>query len=95
MNRRIMYNRASADPDGKPWSERKKYLWWDEEAEKVGRAGRAGLRAGQGPVLPRARTGPIGMEAIGGDEPFIMHPDGLRLAVRPRRHPGRAVPDAL
>ena len=30
-NRRILYNRASADPDGKPWSERKKYVWWDEE----------------------------------------------------------------
>src|SRR6185437_6471737 len=28
MNRRIMYNRASADRDGKPWSERKRYVWW-------------------------------------------------------------------
>src|SRR5204862_7308383 len=28
-NRRILYNRASADPDRKPWSERKKYGWWD------------------------------------------------------------------
>lgn len=29
-NRRILYNRASADPSGKPWSEKKKYLWWNE-----------------------------------------------------------------
>ena len=29
-NRRILYNRASADPAGKPWSERKKLVWWDE-----------------------------------------------------------------
>jgi formate dehydrogenase major subunit len=29
-NRRILYNRASADPDGKPWSDRKKYVWWNE-----------------------------------------------------------------
>jgi formate dehydrogenase major subunit len=28
-NRRILYNRASADPDGKPWSERKALVWWD------------------------------------------------------------------
>ena len=34
MNRRILYNRASADPDGKPWSERKRYLWWDAEEGK-------------------------------------------------------------
>jgi len=30
-NRRILYNRASADPDGKPWSEAKAYVWWDAE----------------------------------------------------------------
>ena len=28
---RILYNRCSARPDGKPWSERKKLIWWDEE----------------------------------------------------------------
>ena len=28
-NRRILYNRASADPEGKPWSEKKKYVFWD------------------------------------------------------------------
>ena len=30
-NRRILYNRASADPEGRPWSERKACIWWDEE----------------------------------------------------------------
>ena len=34
-NRRILYNRASADPQGRPWSERKKYVWWDEAAEEM------------------------------------------------------------
>lgn len=29
VNRRILYNRCSADYDGKPWSEDKKLLWWD------------------------------------------------------------------
>lgn len=28
-NRRILYNRASADPSGKPWSERKKLIEWN------------------------------------------------------------------
>jgi formate dehydrogenase-N alpha subunit len=28
-NRRVLYNRASADAEGKPWSERKKYVWWN------------------------------------------------------------------
>ena len=36
-NRRILYNRASADPQGRPWSERKKYVWWDEEKRRVDR----------------------------------------------------------
>lgn len=31
-NRRIVYNRASADPSGKPWSEDKKLIWWDPNA---------------------------------------------------------------
>src|SRR6202012_6109690 len=33
-NRRVLYNRASADPDGKPWSERKALVWWDAKQEK-------------------------------------------------------------
>ena len=31
---RIIYNRASARPDGRPWSERKKLVWWDEEKKQ-------------------------------------------------------------
>src|SRR5699024_2769595 len=33
-NRRILYNRASADPQGRPWSERKALLRWDPEADE-------------------------------------------------------------
>ena len=29
-NRRLLYNRASADPEGRPWSERKRYVWRDD-----------------------------------------------------------------
>ncbi len=53
-NRRILYNRASAAPDGTPWSERKKYVWWDAERGQVDRVRRSRLRRGQG-ARPRAR----------------------------------------
>ncbi|MDQ0357150.1 formate dehydrogenase major subunit [Rhodoplanes tepidamans] len=29
VNRRILYNRASSDLQGKPWDESRKLLWWD------------------------------------------------------------------
>jgi formate dehydrogenase major subunit len=28
-NRRILYNRASSDMDGKPWDDTRKLIWWD------------------------------------------------------------------
>ncbi|HEX9105968.1 MAG TPA: molybdopterin-dependent oxidoreductase, partial [Longimicrobiales bacterium] len=31
-NRRVLYNRASADSKGVPWSERKRWVWWDAAA---------------------------------------------------------------
>lgn len=74
-NRRILYNRASADPDGKPWSERKKYVYWDETQGKW-----------VGPDVPdfeptkppsyRPAVDAKGMDAIAGDAPFIMKGDG-------------------
>jgi formate dehydrogenase major subunit len=74
-NRRVLYNRASADPDGKPWSERKRYIWWDEDEQKW-----TGYDVPDFPVdkPPRYRApdDATGMDAIGGDTPFIMHADG-------------------
>ena len=75
LNRRILYNRASADPDGKPWSERKKYLWWDEENKTWAGPDVPDFEPKKAPTY-RAPDGATGMEAIGGDEPFMMHPDG-------------------
>jgi len=31
LNRRIVYNRASADPDGNPWNPDAPVIWWDGE----------------------------------------------------------------
>jgi formate dehydrogenase major subunit len=74
-NRRILYNRASADPSGKPWSERKKLVWWDEEQGKW-----TGYDVPDFPPDKRPDYEPHpeadGMEAIPGDAPFMMMPDG-------------------
>ncbi len=75
-DRRVLYNRASARPDGRPWSDRKALVWWDEAA---------GAWTGHDtPDFP-ARTAPAyvpdrhasGVASIAGTTPFIMHADGL------------------
>jgi formate dehydrogenase major subunit len=74
-NRRLLYSRASADPSGRPWSERKKYVWWDEEAGKW-----TGYDVPDFPVDKRPDYKPDkdaqAMDAIGGADPFIMMADG-------------------
>ena len=74
-NRRILYNRASADPDGKPWSERKAYVWWDEDKEKWTGHDVPDFQATKRPDY-RAPEGATAEDAIGGDEAFIMQSDG-------------------
>ncbi len=56
-NRRILYNRASADPHGQPWSEEKAYVWWDEAGRGVDRARRAGHREDQAAFVSCRRRG--------------------------------------
>jgi formate dehydrogenase major subunit len=74
-NRRLLYNRASADPEGKPWSERKKFVWWDAEQEKWTGLDTPDFDEEKAPdyVPPDDATGP---DAIRGDHPFIMQADG-------------------
>lgn len=74
-NRRIMYNRASADPDGKPWSERKKYIWWDERQQRWAGLDSPDFEPSKPPSY-RPPDGAEGMDALAGDAPFIMKPDG-------------------
>ncbi len=75
LNRRILYNRASAAPDGTPWSERKKYVWWDAEAGRWTGIDVPDFIADRPPdfVPEEGATGP---DAIGGQDPFVMQTDG-------------------
>ena len=61
-NRRILYNRASADPSGKPWDvEKKRLVWWNG-------------KAWGGTDVPdfKADSSPAD-----GMNPFIMNPEGV------------------
>jgi formate dehydrogenase major subunit len=74
-NRRILYNRASADPDGRPWSARKAYVWWDEDA---GRWTGHDVPDFPPDKPPGYRPPPdaTGYAALAGDDPFITQADG-------------------
>jgi len=74
-NRRILYNRASADPDGRPWSERKKYVWWDEQAQRWTGADVPDVEVTKPPSY-RPPPHSSGIEALAGDDPFVMQGDG-------------------
>jgi formate dehydrogenase major subunit len=74
-NRRVLYNRASADPDGRPWSERKALIWWDPEKRRW-----VGYDV---PDFPEDRPpdfqppeGAKGPDALTGTDAFIMQSDG-------------------
>ncbi|QPK79901.1 molybdopterin-dependent oxidoreductase [Corynebacterium lizhenjunii] len=82
-NRRLLYNRASARPDGTPWSERKKYVWWDAESGRW-----TGDDVPDFPVTKdpsyRAPADAVGPAALNGDDPFIMQSDGLGWLFAPK-----------
>jgi formate dehydrogenase major subunit len=74
-NRRILYNRASADPDGNPWSERKQYVWWDQDQGAWVGHDTPDFIADRPPdYRPKKRA--TGTDTISGIDPFIMQGDG-------------------
>lgn len=75
MDRRILYNRASARPDGKPWSERKKLVWWDDAKGEWTGDDVPDFTRTKRPDYPGDETRG-GDEALPGTAPFIMHADG-------------------
>ena len=78
MDRRVLYNRASADPQGRPWSERKKLIWWDENKGAKGEWTGYDVPDFEENKPPdyRPPQGAVGVEALRGDDGFIMQADG-------------------
>ncbi len=74
-NRRVLYNRASAYPDGKPWSERKRLVWWDEAKREWTGYDTPDFIVKLAPSY-RAPKDARGKETISGADPFIMQSDG-------------------
>jgi formate dehydrogenase major subunit len=73
-NRRLLYNRASADPSGKPWSERKKWIWWD--GAKWTGYDVPDFAVTKAPTA-QPKPGAIGLDALSGTDAFIMKADGV------------------
>ncbi|WSA84421.1 molybdopterin-dependent oxidoreductase [Micromonospora sp. NBC_01796] len=75
-NRRMLYNRASARPDGQPWSERKRMVWWDEEAGRWTGYDVPDFEPTKRPDY-QPPEGASGVAALRGTDAFIMQADGL------------------
>jgi formate dehydrogenase major subunit len=62
-NRRVLYNRASCDLDGKPYDPSRRQVWWNESAQKW-----------VGNDVPDFKVDSHPKDHMG---PFIMNPEGL------------------
>jgi formate dehydrogenase major subunit len=62
-NRRVMYNRASCDPSGKPWDPERRQVWWNEGQQKW-----------VGNDVPDFKVDSKPSDHMG---PFIMNPEGV------------------
>lgn len=65
-NAKILYNRASADINGKPWDENNKYVWWDANEGKW-----------TGHDVPDVGNVNDGPDKPGGRKPFRMTGEGV------------------
>ena len=81
-NRRVLYNRASADAAGRPWSERKKWIWWDQAQGKWVGHDIPDFPLTKRPDAPAKPDG-IGLDALSGRSAFILKPDGVGWLFNP------------
>jgi formate dehydrogenase major subunit len=63
MNRRVLYNRASCDLNGKPWDPDRRQVWWNEAQKKW-----------LGVDVPDFKPDSAPKDHMG---PFIMNPEGV------------------
>jgi len=82
-NRRILYNRASADPQGRPWSAAKAYVWWDEQAGEWTGHDVPDFEKNKPPSFV-PEPGARGPAALGGADPFILQANGKAALFVPK-----------
>jgi formate dehydrogenase major subunit len=75
LNRRILYNRASADADGRPWSARKALIEWDAERGRWTGPDVPDFKATKPPDF-RPDPDATGPDALSGTDAFVMQADG-------------------
>jgi formate dehydrogenase major subunit len=76
-NRHIMYNRASADVSGKPWSDKKALVFWDDAKKSWVAPSGEGIdfQPTKAPDF-RGKDNGIGFDWLSGNDAFIMRADG-------------------
>ena len=94
LNRRVLYNRASADPQGRPWSERKALVWWDAGQRKWTGHDIPDFEAAKPPDYQPPK-GAVGPAALAGDDPFIMMSDGKAWLFAPPAWPTGRCPRTM
>jgi formate dehydrogenase major subunit len=82
-NRHILYNRAAARPDGTPWAENKKLIWWDAEKKQWVGYDVPDFAPTKAPDAQADLLGK-GLAAQAGTDPFIMKADGKGWLFTPK-----------
>jgi formate dehydrogenase major subunit len=82
-DRRVLYNRASADPDGQPWSDEKSIVWWDAAKGEWTGHDTPDFKKDKPPDFEPSKRAK-GLDGLAGDAPFLLHEDGLGWLYVPR-----------